>query len=173
MSVATVAAAEAKLWEAEMAAGAKAASGKAVAEITVAPSPNPDPSPNPNPNPTPNPHQVAAEIEAEMAAAARQAGTAGAELKGAMPWPWQTADPEKLRPAFERAKTLGAKADLLGEAEAKLKAAEKVTALLPSPHYTTQCTPTPTPTPAPTSPPPPPPLPPPLPLPLIRRLRTR
>ena len=72
------------------------------------PNPNPNPYPNPEVNPNPNPNQAAEE-----------------KLRAAMPWPWQTADPEKLRPAFERAKTLGAKADLLGEAEAKLKAAER------------------------------------------------
>ena len=47
------------------------------------------------------------------------------ELRAAMPYPWQTADPARLRPAIEAAKQAGV-ADLkVAAAEAKLKEAEE------------------------------------------------
>ena len=50
-----------------------------------------------------------------------EARAAEEKLRSAMPWPWQTADHAELRPALERAKSVGVRSGLLREAESKLK----------------------------------------------------
>ena len=53
-----------------------------------------------------------------------EAQAAEEKLRSAMPWPWQTANHAELRPAFERAKSVGVSLELLREVESKLKVAE-------------------------------------------------
>ena len=70
----------------------------------------------------------AAEAESAAPFGARdlweEARAAEEKLRSAMPWPWRTADHAELRPALERAKSVGVRSGLLREAESKLKAAE-------------------------------------------------
>ena len=42
-----------------------------------------------------------------------EARAAEEKLRSALPWPWQTADHAELRPALERAKSVGVRSELL------------------------------------------------------------